>query len=132
MRDDEQLNPRESIPGLVEGFPDGTIIVKIACGDSITVAVTNEGRVYAWGTFRVHVPHNTMMLMIVFGGITWIFINNPTCSTSNAPSNSQKRHSSRLWSRPRPCININRKSLLLGKRSTTPTRSSRRRTNSSK
>lgn len=51
--DDEQLNPRESIPGLVEGFPEGTIIAKIACGDSITVAVTNKGQVYAWGTFRV-------------------------------------------------------------------------------
>lgn len=51
--DDEQLNPKESVPGLVEGFPEGTIIDKIACGDSITVAVTNEGRVYAWGTFRV-------------------------------------------------------------------------------
>jgi regulator of chromosome condensation len=52
--DDEQLNPRESTPGLVEGFPEGTVITKIACGDSITVAVTNEGKVYAWGTFRVN------------------------------------------------------------------------------
>ena len=52
--DGEQLNPRESVPGLVEGFPDGTLITKIACGDSITVAVTDQGQVYAWGTFRVH------------------------------------------------------------------------------
>ena len=51
--DDDQLNPLESVPGLVQGFPDGTVIVKVACGDSITVAVTNEGKVYAWGTFRV-------------------------------------------------------------------------------
>jgi regulator of chromosome condensation len=128
--DDEQLNPRESMPGLVEGFPEGTVIVKIACGDSITVAATDEGRVYAWGTFRVR-SLIIRMLMIVFGGITWIFINNTTCSTSNAPSNSQKRHSNRLWSRPRPRININRKNLLLGKWSTTPTRSSCCRTNSS-
>jgi regulator of chromosome condensation len=51
--DEEQLNPRESVPGLVEGFPDGTRIDKIACGDSITVACTTDGKVYAWGTFRV-------------------------------------------------------------------------------
>jgi regulator of chromosome condensation len=54
--DDDQLNPLESVPGLVEGFPAGTVIVKVACGDSITVAVTNEGKVYAWGTFRVPTP----------------------------------------------------------------------------
>jgi len=51
--DDDQLNPKESVPGLVEGFPEGTVISKIACGDSITVAVTSQGQVYAWGTFRV-------------------------------------------------------------------------------
>jgi regulator of chromosome condensation len=51
--EEEQLNPLESVPGLVEGFPDGTIITKVACGDSITVALTNKGQVYAWGTFRV-------------------------------------------------------------------------------
>lgn len=51
--DDEQLNPRESVPGLVEGFPEGTVVEKIACGDSITVACTSDGKVYAWGTFRV-------------------------------------------------------------------------------
>ena len=54
--DGEQLNPRESVPGLVEGFPEGTVITKIACGDSITVAVTDKGQVYAWGTFRVYNP----------------------------------------------------------------------------
>jgi alpha-tubulin suppressor-like RCC1 family protein len=55
--DEEILNPRESVPGLVEGFPDDTVIAKIACGDSVTVAVTGEGKVYAWGTFRVFIPH---------------------------------------------------------------------------
>jgi regulator of chromosome condensation len=56
--DGEQLNPRESVPGLVEGFPEGTVITKIACGDSITVAVTDKGQVYAWGTFRVLPPNS--------------------------------------------------------------------------
>jgi alpha-tubulin suppressor-like RCC1 family protein len=54
--DEETLNPRESVPGLVDGFPEGTIVTKIACGDSVTVAVTSEGKVYAWGTFRVLFP----------------------------------------------------------------------------
>ena len=51
--EEEQLNPLESTPGLVEGFPEGTVITKVACGDSITVALTDKGQVYAWGTFRV-------------------------------------------------------------------------------
>lgn len=51
--DDEKLNPLESIPGMVEGLPAGTVVSKIACGDSITVALTTDGKVYAWGTFRV-------------------------------------------------------------------------------
>jgi len=56
--DEELLNPKESVPGLVEGFPEGTVIEKIACGDSITVACTTNGQVYAWGTFRVLPSHN--------------------------------------------------------------------------
>jgi regulator of chromosome condensation len=56
--DEETLNPMESVPGLVDGFPEGTIVTKIACGDSVTVAVTSEGKVYAWGTFRVPSPPN--------------------------------------------------------------------------
>lgn len=51
--DDEPLNPLESTPMLVEGFPEGTIITRIAAGDSVSVAVTDTGKVYAWGTFRV-------------------------------------------------------------------------------
>jgi len=51
--EDVDINPKESTPGLVEGFPDGINIVQIAAGDSISVAVTDEGFVYAWGTFRV-------------------------------------------------------------------------------
>ncbi|RPB20741.1 RCC1/BLIP-II [Terfezia boudieri ATCC MYA-4762] len=50
--EDLDINPKESTPGLVEGFPDGINIVQVAAGDSISVAVTDEGFVYAWGTFR--------------------------------------------------------------------------------
>jgi len=54
--DEESLNPKESVPGLVEGFPEGTVVTQVACGDSVTIAVTNDGKVYAWGTFRVASP----------------------------------------------------------------------------
>lgn len=54
--DDEPLNALESTPMPVEGFPEGTIITRIAAGDSVSVAVTDQGRVYAWGTFRVCFP----------------------------------------------------------------------------
>jgi regulator of chromosome condensation len=51
--DEEDLNPLESTPGLVDGFPEGVKVVKLACGDSISVAIANDGKVYSWGTFRV-------------------------------------------------------------------------------
>lgn len=44
------LNPLESTPAVIEGLKDP--IVRVACGDSISVAVTRSGDVYAWGTFR--------------------------------------------------------------------------------
>lgn len=50
--DDSGLNPRESTPAKVE-FPPGVEIVKVAAGDSISLALTADGKVYGWGTFRV-------------------------------------------------------------------------------
>jgi regulator of chromosome condensation len=41
----------ETEPGPVEGLDNETII-SVACGDSCTAALTLEGRVYTWGTFR--------------------------------------------------------------------------------
>ncbi|CUS10107.1 unnamed protein product [Tuber aestivum] len=46
------LNPLESTPMLITGFPEGTVITSIAASDSISIAVTDTGRVYGWGTFR--------------------------------------------------------------------------------
>ena len=53
----EVMNKLESTPMEVKGFPEGTIITRIAAGDSISIAVTNTGKVYAWGTFRVSCGH---------------------------------------------------------------------------
>ncbi len=54
--DDEDnigLNPRESTPGAITTFPEGTVIVKLSAGDSHTLALTDDGNVFGWGTFRV-------------------------------------------------------------------------------
>ena len=53
---DAGLNPHESTPGAVTSFPDGTVIVKLSAGDSHTLALTDDGLVYGWGTFRVSYP----------------------------------------------------------------------------
>ena len=49
------LNPRESNPTAIpaDKFPAGTRFVQVAAGDSATFALTDEGLVYGWGTFRV-------------------------------------------------------------------------------
>lgn len=36
----------------VEGLDD-VKVVRVACSDSLTVALTDLGHVYTWGTFRV-------------------------------------------------------------------------------
>ena len=38
--------------GLVQGALADKKVVQVACGDSISAALTSEGHVYAWGTFR--------------------------------------------------------------------------------
>jgi regulator of chromosome condensation len=48
------LNPLESTPTAIpsESFPAGTVFVQVAAGDSISLALTDDGFVYGWGTFR--------------------------------------------------------------------------------
>ncbi|KAI4108417.1 MAG: hypothetical protein L6R37_001021 [Teloschistes peruensis] len=49
---DSGLNPRESTPTAVTTFPPCVVIVKLCAGDSHTLALTDDGQVYGWGTFR--------------------------------------------------------------------------------
>jgi regulator of chromosome condensation len=53
--DDDDLNPLESTPTALpeDAFPDGTIIVQVAAGDSCSLALTDTGSVYGWGTYLV-------------------------------------------------------------------------------
>ncbi|KAL8953944.1 MAG: hypothetical protein Q9222_000231 [Ikaeria aurantiellina] len=49
---DSGLNPFESTPTAITAFPENTVIVKLSAGDSHTLALTDDGRVFGWGTFR--------------------------------------------------------------------------------
>lgn len=53
--DDTGMNPVESTPAAVpaEYFAAGAKFVQIVTGDSATFVLTEDGRVYGWGTFRV-------------------------------------------------------------------------------
>ncbi|KAK0319547.1 hypothetical protein LTR82_009614 [Friedmanniomyces endolithicus] len=54
--DDNGLNPKESTPGEVDfsavEIAEGARFVQVAAGDSCSFALTDDGRVYGWGTFR--------------------------------------------------------------------------------
>ena len=51
-----ELNPKESTPTAVDDscFPAGTVFTQVAAGDNVTLALTEEGLVYGWGTFKVN------------------------------------------------------------------------------
>lgn len=48
------LNPHEATPTAIDtkNIPTNTTFVKVAAGDSATFALTSDGKVYGWGTFR--------------------------------------------------------------------------------
>ena len=56
--DDGELNPHESTPGPVDfsDYDEVPTFTQLACTDSATFALTAEGDVYGWGTFRVSCP----------------------------------------------------------------------------
>ncbi|KAJ6104207.1 Regulator of chromosome condensation [Penicillium sp. IBT 18751x] len=52
--EDSGLNPVESTPTAIPSgaFPEGTVFVQVAAADSASFALTDDGQVYGWGTFR--------------------------------------------------------------------------------
>lgn len=52
---DTGMNPHEANPAAIpeDAFPAGTTFVKVATSDSATWALTDDGHVWGWGTFRV-------------------------------------------------------------------------------
>lgn len=61
--DDIALNPHESTPTAIpsEAFPKDTVFVEVAAGDSSSFALTDDGQVYGWGTFRVSQALHTLV-----------------------------------------------------------------------
>lgn len=55
--DELAFNPHECVPTAVDSkhFPEGTVFVMMACGDSFSMVLTATGDVYGWGTFRVNI-----------------------------------------------------------------------------
>jgi regulator of chromosome condensation len=53
--EDSGLNPKESTPTAIPGslFPAEVNFVQVAASDSASFALTENGQVYGWGTFRV-------------------------------------------------------------------------------
>lgn len=53
--DEVTLNMKEASPLPVDSslFPKGTVFAQLAASDSATFALTADGLVYGWGTFRV-------------------------------------------------------------------------------
>ncbi len=58
-----ELNPKESTPTAIDQscFPTGTIFTQVAAGDNATFALTEEGLVYGWGTFKVILRHHCLL-----------------------------------------------------------------------
>ena len=54
--DDNGLNPHEALPAEVDWsqteVAEGTKFVEVAAGDSTSFVLTDDGKVYGWGTFR--------------------------------------------------------------------------------
>ncbi|KAJ5683176.1 hypothetical protein N7462_006341 [Penicillium macrosclerotiorum] len=52
--DDSGLSPREATPTAIpaNAFPEGTVFAAVAAADSASFALTDDGLVYGWGTFR--------------------------------------------------------------------------------
>lgn len=50
--EDGDLNEAESTPGLVAGLPSDGKIVQLAATDNLSMALYDNGDVYAWGCFR--------------------------------------------------------------------------------
>lgn len=52
-----EVNPKEATPSMIDlsGVEPGTIFTQVVAADSASFALTDEGLVYGWGTFRVSI-----------------------------------------------------------------------------
>ncbi|KAF5095067.1 hypothetical protein D0Z00_003292 [Geotrichum galactomycetum] len=52
VEDDWIINSKESTPKRVENIPESVVFVDVAATDNLSIALTDEGQLYAWGTFN--------------------------------------------------------------------------------
>lgn len=72
--DDDELNPAESTPGPVDTSTLDPALrwAQVVASDSASFALTDDGRVYGWGTFRVNLtlfespPENEEFLLTLY------------------------------------------------------------------
>lgn len=88
--DEDDLNPLESTPTPIPAtsFPAGTVFTQVAAADNLSLALTNTGLVYAWGTFLVSRIH--------------LSISSTTQTTNNHPPPPKKKHRTMKAKRPLP------------------------------
>ena len=77
--DDSGMNPREAMPARIPAtaFPEGTVFTQVAAADSSSFALTDEGLVYGWGTFRVCLY--PIFLFLFFYSIFFFFFFSSNC-----------------------------------------------------
>ncbi len=89
VESDSGLNPKESTPIAIpsDAFPEGTVFVQLAAGDSTTFALTDDGKVYGWGTFRVSLtfPSHPKLTLTSHLRVTKAFLASLQTLTSNEP-----------------------------------------------
>lgn len=86
--DDTGMNPKESTPEAIpaDTFDPGVVFVQVAATDSASFALTEGGKVYGWGTFRVSI--------LLLNGVIFADIYRETMELSaslNHPSLAEKR-----------------------------------------
>ncbi len=89
--DDEAsgINPKESTPTEIDAslFPDGTVFAQVAAGDNASFALTDDGLLYGWGTYKVSTPSHSI------SSVSLIPSHSPSTATPPSPRPHQSKSS---------------------------------------
>lgn len=127
--EDSGLNPFEATPTAISNdqFPEGTVFTSISAGDSSTFAVTDEGKVWGWGTFRVSITPDSISLYITKFHIeqyrsTRLYGESAHCANAYSSRQPQSHNQDYVRRQSHNCPRLQRPDLHLGERSTEPAR----------
>lgn len=118
---ESELNPRESTPTAIDEscFPNETVFTQVAAGDNATFALTEEGLVYGWGTFKVSILYlrlpNVSLTIFSDKRRRFAFFGKHSSpkSTRSHPWPAE-HHEDRCWEQPRTGSRPQRLRLFLG------------------